>query len=51
MAELMALNAKLEKFQVVYIAKKFDEVDQKLAKFLKTYPDREKLNILFLRES
>ena len=34
-----------------YIARKRDPIDQHLAKFLNTYPEREQLKILFLRES
>ena len=41
----------LEKGQAVYIAKKEDKVDSTLAKYLNKYPEREKLKILFLRES
>ena len=47
----MELNYKLEKSQVVYIAKKFDPIDQKLYKFLNKEVNRDDLNMLFIRES
>lgn len=35
----------------MYIAKKFDQIDQKLAKFLNKDQDRDRLNMLFIREA
>ena len=49
--ELLNINEMLEKGQAVYIAKKNDKVDKTLANYINTYPEREKLNIMFLRES
>ena len=41
----------LAKGQAVYIAHKNDPVDVSLASFINSYPEKEKMNILFLRES
>ena len=49
--ELLNINEMLEKNQAVYIAKKNDKVDKTLANYLNRYPEREKMNIMFLRES
>ena len=49
--ELLNINEMLEKGQAVYIAKKNDKVDKTLANYINTFPEREKLNIMFLRES
>lgn len=35
----------------VYVERKHDDTDRKLSKFICTYPEREKLKILFIRES
>ena len=35
----------------VYIPQKGDQVDKKLAEYINNYPDRQKLKIMFLRES
>lgn len=35
----------------VYVARKKDTVDEKLGDYLNNFPEREKLKILFLRES
>lgn len=35
----------------MYIAKKRDKVDEALAKYINEFPEREKLQIMFLRES
>ena len=35
----------------VYIPVKNDEVDRKLAEYINNYPDRQKLRIMFMRES
>jgi chromosome segregation ATPase len=49
--ELLDINQMLENNQAVYIAKKHDKIDNQLAKFINQYPEREKMRILFLRES
>lgn len=49
--EIAKLNEQLEKNQVIYIAKKHDMIDEGLAEYLNQFPEREKLKILFLRES
>lgn len=41
----------LAKNQAVYIAHKSDRIDMTLAGYLNTYPEKEKMKILFLRES
>ena len=35
----------------IYVPMKDDEVDKKLADFVNNYPDRNKLKIMFMRES
>ena len=35
----------------VYIPQKGDAIDKKLAEYINNYPDRQKLKIMFLRES
>ena len=50
-SELLDINEMLEKNQAIYIAKKNDKVDKTLARYINTFPEREKLNIMFLRES
>ena len=35
----------------VYIPQKGDPIDNKLAEYINNYPDRQKLKIMFLRES
>ena len=35
----------------VYIPQKGDQIDKKLAEYINNYPDRQKLKIMFLRES
>ncbi len=37
--------------QAIYIAHKNDKVDLVLGNFLNRYPERKKMNIMFLRES
>jgi hypothetical protein len=37
--------------QAIYIAHRKDKTDVVLANFINTYPEREKMKILFLRES
>ena len=49
--EMINLNEQLEKNQAVYIAHKNDKVDKVLGNFLNTYPERQNMNIMFLRES
>jgi hypothetical protein len=49
--ELLDINEMLEKNQAVYIAKKNDKTDSTLANYLNKFPEREKMNIMFLRES
>ena len=49
--ELIKVNEMLEKNQAVYIAKKYDKVDTTLGNYLNKFPEREKLKIMFLRES
>ena len=34
-----------------YIPKKNDKIDEALASFVATYPEKEKMKILFIRES
>lgn len=49
--EMKAQNKHLYNNQAVYIGKKRDKIDMGLAKALNDYPDREKMSILFIRES
>ena len=49
--ELISVNEQLERGQAIYIAKKNDRIDNLLAKELNNYPERDKLKIMFLRES
>jgi hypothetical protein len=37
--------------QAIYIPRKNDDVDEALGKFINEYPERDRMNILFLRES
>ena len=48
---LLNINEDLENNCAVYIAHKNDQIDRKLANYLNTYPERKKLNIMFLRET
>jgi hypothetical protein len=54
-AKISELNKLLEKLgsnqQAIYIPKKSDNIDEALAEFINHYPERERMNILFLRES
>ena len=50
-AELMDNVEELAKGQAVYIGHKSDRIDMTLAGYLNTYPEKEKMKILFLRES
>ena len=49
--ELMDLIEHLEQGQCIYIAHKNDKIDFLLANFINKYPERRKMNIMFLRES
>ena len=49
--ELADLTRKLEKHQVIYIAKKYDQIDQNLGNYINRFPERDKMKIMFLRES
>ena len=49
--ELLKINEQLEKNQAVYIAHKHDKVDKALGNYLNRYPEKKKMNIMFLRES
>lgn len=50
-ARLIEENKYLSKNQAIYIAKRGDAIDEAMAAFINQYPEREKLKILFLRES
>ena len=50
-AELSDIIGKLEHTQVIYIAHRTCKIDQAVAGFVNKYPERKKLNIMFLRES
>lgn len=49
--ELLDENDKLYKNQAIYIGKRGDRIDKALANYFNSYPEKEKLKILFLRES
>ena len=49
--ECIHVNAELEKDVPIYVAKKYDQVDRALGKYINTYPEKNSLKILFLRES
>ena len=49
--ELHDVCQKMEYTQVIYIAHKTDKIDQALAHFINKHPERQKMNIAFLRES
>ena len=48
---LKAYIIELKQKIAVYIPAKDDAVDKKLAEFINNYPDRQRLKIMFLRES
>ena len=48
---LQKIIENLEMDGPIYIARKQDQIDRSLANFLNTYPKRDKLKILFIRES
>ena len=50
-ADLKSQIAKLKKEEMVYIGKKNDKLDTLLGKALNNYPEKDKMRILFLRES
>ena len=49
--DLLRIIEELEQFQAVYIPKRLDPVDQSLANYINNYPEKKKLQIMFLRES
>ena len=50
--KIKQLNDRLKgKRSPIYIAHKGDRIDEALGEFLNNYPEREKLRILFIRES
>lgn len=51
MRELHQLSESLARKQPIYIGKSLDQIDLGLADFINQYPEREKLKILFIRES
>lgn len=51
LGELIKVNEQLDTKSGLYIAHKNDKVDQNLGNYLNTYPERKKMNIMFLRES
>ena len=60
-ADLLNANNEIEQLRqyiidlksriAVYIPVKNDPVDKKLAEYINNYPDRQKLKIMFMRES
>ena len=60
-AEIEASNSEIEQLRqyiidlksriAVYIPVKNDSIDKKLAEYINNYPDRQKLKIMFMRES
>ena len=50
-AELHNIVGSLEHTQVIYIAHKTDKIDQCLANFINRFPERNRMQIMFLRES
>lgn len=49
--ELNDVCQKMDYTQVIYIAHKTDKIDQALGHFINKHPERQKMNIAFLRES
>jgi len=41
----------MEYTQCIYIAHKNDKIDRTLANFINKYPERKKMNVMFLRDS
>lgn len=50
-SELYEIISKMEYTQCIYIAHKNDRIDRTLGSFINKYPERKKMNIMFLRES
>jgi chromosome segregation ATPase len=50
-AQLIQANEDLEKGQAIYIGHKEDKIDRTLGNYLNSYPERNNLRIMFLRES
>ena len=60
-AEIASANGEIEQLRqyiidlksriAVYIPVKNDAIDKKLAEYINNYPDRQKLKIMFMRES
>ena len=50
-AELEEIISKMEYTQCIYIAHKNDKIDRTLANFINKYPERKKMNVMFLRDS
>ena len=50
-SELIKINEELEKCQSIYIAHRHDKVDRTLGNYLNRYPEKKRMNIMFLRES
>ena len=51
MSEKRDLNWTIDQLLYTYIPKRCDEVDEALANFINTFPNRDFIKILFLRES
>ena len=51
MRELHALTEAMARKEPIYIGHGLDHIDIGLADFINTFPQREKLKILFVRES
>lgn len=49
--KLMSDIQEITKEEPVYIGHKLDHVDMELSRYLNLYPEKEKMKILFLRES
>lgn len=49
--ELIKQNEQLEHGHLIYIPHKFCKIDRALAQFINTYPERNSMQIMFLRES
>lgn len=48
---MIGQNKILENKLPIYVAKRYDHIDQALGQFLNEYPERDKIRIMFLRES
>ena len=49
--QLQEENQSLYKNQAIYIGKRHDKIDMALANYFNTYPEKQNIRILFLRES